>query len=1198
MLALGLSLLLFVFWTLVGQAVFAALKLRLGVLRSWLLAPGVGLSVVVVALMIFNQAGWPIGKFARPLTGLLGGAALGVFCWRRPLMPWRQFAPFLAAIVFALGWAGWPAGVLGFHWLSYVNDDFVNYCLAADRFRDCGFFDLPKMADLIGRDYSQYYWFMHVVALIRFGSEHLLAWTAADTGRRAIEIFMPVIMALGLVQLSATAGLVLQKGRWRRRACLAAVLLSFSPLFMLGSLYQLIAQVGGLGLMMTVLALLTVGLPSRTNRRRILPLAFVLALTASALCVYYPEVSPFPGLALLVFVGVELLQTRRFPAARLALVAYAALLIFVLLRYNVIAYIYTLAVQFASGTRVVDLSLSLFPYFLIPTGLANLFGLLPIAYLVAEPYGSFTILTAVLLLLAAIGVMTREILRPAAFACLLFVQLLLAFRLFAAGSDFGLYKIAMFMQPGLMAALACLLLKLPRPRLAIPLAVVLLFIGCLTAGRIYTVSSLGLKSGGLTEMQLASKLLDQPLPATGPGEHWLSSVDNVAAAKLAAILYRGTDIKFLSKDFFWTVVFLHEDTPGLAWYPHPENFRLSHELLRERDRSLYGEHFLFHSQFSMLRPQAGVTAFLTLPPELSLFNKLHPRGSAPLQLFRKQTVAETQNLLVFVHSSRGHHYFLGDRQVISFFQQEQDTLAKTGDFNGIGRFLLLRVEKPTDPLYLRFSGTKTVLGRDNTAWSKVAAVEGATTTPLRLVGNGAVNRIVGPLRPVWVDGAAYIALDFHQTPIAFPFKRYGLQALYNTYISIDYRRLIGFGRDISALSPDEYVALERPRRVASFPRDLTSATGLEFSGIFEDGWVSPEAEFTLGEAQPGDVVRLKGYIPQLPGQTADAAWSVSVNGGAPTRLDAGIGSFDWLFPVAQPAKMTRISLRFTSASALPAGDDRPVGAKLDLIEVAPPPSPRYDFATVGATRLTTQGIDQDGWAQTAAHIALPASVEPARLEVVLEYPGWAGAAPTEIQLALDDAPATARPLKPGPNLFTLELPVSATPRTLNLQASRAFTLPAPDGRSRSYRLVSLEQIPAPAPEPLRATHVDLTAAPAAPSLTSGIDADGWAQASTNITVPAATNSARLDLIVEYPGWAGAPEAGLRLTLEGNPEVLHPLKPGRNTLSVSLAPSLRARRLHLEATQTFRLPAPDGRERAFRALSLDLVPDPNPAKPEP
>ena len=74
------------------------------------------------------------------------------------------------------------------------------------------------MADLAGRDYSQYYWFMHVGALIRFGSEHLLAWTAADTGRRAIEIFMPVIMALGLVQLSATAGLVLQKGRWRRRA--------------------------------------------------------------------------------------------------------------------------------------------------------------------------------------------------------------------------------------------------------------------------------------------------------------------------------------------------------------------------------------------------------------------------------------------------------------------------------------------------------------------------------------------------------------------------------------------------------------------------------------------------------------------------------------------------------------------------------------------------------------------------------------------------------------------------------------------------------------------------------------------------------------------------------------------------------------------------------------------------------------------
>ena len=1191
MLALGLSFLLFLFWVLVGQAVLAALKLRLGVLRSWLLAPGVGLAVVALLLMVGNQAGWPIGRFARPLTLLLAVAALGVLFWRRPLLPGRQIAPFLGAAVFSLIWTGWPGWILGFNWLSYVNDDFVNYCLAADRFKDFGFFAVPTMADLAGRDYSQYYWFMHVGALMRFGSEHQLAWVAAVTGLRPIGIFMPVILSLGLVQIAATAGLVLQKGRWRRRAALAALLLSFSPLFMLGSLYQLIAQVGGLSLMMTVLALCTVGLPRGFGRGRILPFAVVLALTGSALCVYYPEVSPFPPLALILFVIAEYLQTRRIPLTRLMLVAYAAILVIAILRYNLVAYLYVLAVQFNSGTRIVDLSLSLFPYFLIPTGISNLFGLLPLAYLASEPYGSLTILAGSLLLLATIAVMARELVKPAAFACLLLVQMLLACRLFYSGNDFGLYKIAMFMQPGLMAALACVLLKLPWRRLTITATVVLLFLGCWRAGTTYTEYSLGKKSGGLNEVKLASDLLAKPLPKAGPADRWMSSVDNVAAAKLAAILYRGTNLVFISKDFFWASVFLQENSPGISWYPHPELFRLSNELLAERDQLLYSRHVLFGSEFYMLRPTGPATDYLTLPPELSLFNKLHPRGSAPLQLFLKRPVAETQNLLVFVHSSRGNHYFLGDRQVISFFQQEQDTMAKTGDFNGIGRFLLLRVEKPTDSFYLRFAGTKTLLGRDNTAWSKAAAVLGATTTPLHLVGNGAVNRIVGPLRPVWVDGAAYVALDFHQVPIAFPFKRHGLQALYDTYISIDYRRLIGFGRDISALSPDEYSALARPRRIASFPQDLAAATGLEFSGIYEDGWVSPEAEFALGEAQPGDMVRLRGYIPQLPGQSGVAAWSVSVNDGAPTRLDARIGPFDWLLPVAHPSKTTRISLRFLSASTLPEGDDRPVGAKLDLIEIAPPPALHFDFATAGATRLAAQGIDQDGWTQAVANLILPGSTGPARVELVLEYPGWAGTAPTDIQISLDGVPATVRSLKPGQNVLTLDLPASAEPRTLNLNASRTFALPAPDGRARSYRLVSFQQLPASVSGPLVATHVDLTVTPANPSLTSGIDADGWAQATATIEVPAATNSARLDLVVEYPGWSDAPEAGLRLALEGGPEILHTLKPGRNTFSVPLSPSLRARHLRLESTRTFRLPAPDNRERAFRALSLDLVPVP-------
>jgi hypothetical protein len=622
---------------------------------------------------------------------------------------------------------------------------------------------------------------------------------------------------------------------------------------------------------------------------------------------------------------------------------------------------------------------------------------------------------------------------------------------------------------------------------------------------------------------------------------------------------------------------LNEDSPILSWYPHPEYFRIAHERLQERNQIMFAEHSLFGSQFAILRPQSGITAFLTLPPELSLFNKLHPLGSAPRQLFVKQPFEETHNLLVFVHSSRGNHYFLGNRQVISFFQQEEDSMAGTGDFNGIGRFLLLRVENPTDTIYLRFSGTKTVMRRNNTGWSNAAVVLGATTTPLHFVGNGAVNRIVGPLRPVWVDGAAYIALDFQQKPVSFPYERTGLQALYNTDIAVDFRRLIGFGRDISALSPAEYMALERPRRAASFPRDLTSATGLEFSGIFEDGWVSPEADFTFGQAQPGDLLRIKGYFPQLPGQNVNGVWSVSVNGGEPIRLDAQIGPFDWLVPVAQPAKTTRVSLRFPTISTLPGGDDRPVGAKLELIEVAPPPSQRYDFATVGATRLAAQGIDQDGWCTKTASFVLPAQSEAGTLAMRFEYPGWGGNGQL-LRVRIDGKLVHTQNLTPGITEVSLALAASSAPQTVELLSKEEFPLPSSDGRRRTERLLTVELQPArSSPEA------------AAKPVTTGIDPDGWIEPQATVIVPAQAKPAELLLRIEYPGWSSQPQAAVRVGLTGLGATAHTLKPGENQIRVRLPDATMDQTVQIEGDNSFALPAPDGRRRIGRLLGIEVRP---------
>ncbi len=460
--ALALSFAFLLFLAFTGRATLALCGWRGGILRAWLLAPAAGLAVVVLALMVFNQGGLPIGSFAWPLTLGLAVLSATIFWWRKPAVPWRALAPFVAIAFFSLLWTGWPMLRFGFGWLSYVNDDYVNYCLAAERFRDFSFWRVPTTEELTGTDIAQYYWFMHVPGLMRFGAEITLAWISALTGVKSLGIFMPVIVGLGMIQLCSTAALVLHHGRWRRRAAFAMALLAVSPLFMLGTLYQLIAQVGGLGLLLAATAILTTRLPAR--RLRLAPHILALSIVGAALAVFYPEVTAFAVLTTVIVSAIDAMRRRAFPATRVTLVVYGIIGVIVLLRYNILEYVFTIILQMGSGFRSVDLSLSLFPYFMIPTGLANLFGLMPLAINFAEPFTSLTIVAGLLTLVTALAFAARDLRRGAPMAVLLIVQFLLALKLMRSGNDFGLYKIAMFMQPALAAALACALLKLPRPR--------------------------------------------------------------------------------------------------------------------------------------------------------------------------------------------------------------------------------------------------------------------------------------------------------------------------------------------------------------------------------------------------------------------------------------------------------------------------------------------------------------------------------------------------------------------------------------------------------------------------------------------------------------------------------------------------------------------------------------------------------------
>ena len=135
-----------------------------------------------------------------------------------------------------------------------------------------------------------------------------------------------------------------------------------------------------------------------------------------------PETTPFTVVTFLGFQAVSLFRRRVTPAVVTALTAYTLLGVVLLLRHNLISYVSVLVMQLTSALHSANLLLSLFPYFLLPTGFSNLFGWMPIAKDFPEPVVSLSIFAGMALSVVLIWRTVREAWRVNAAAILLLVQ--------------------------------------------------------------------------------------------------------------------------------------------------------------------------------------------------------------------------------------------------------------------------------------------------------------------------------------------------------------------------------------------------------------------------------------------------------------------------------------------------------------------------------------------------------------------------------------------------------------------------------------------------------------------------------------------------------------------------------------------------------------------------------------------------------
>jgi hypothetical protein len=911
---------IFLFLALLGFAIISVFNPRLRVLQGILVSPAMGIAATILPVFFINRYGIPVKDFGLILVISLAFMAILVLAIKRPLFSLKRLWPVMGILVGALLLSGWPMFSYGFDWVSFANDDMANYCLAAQRFLNHGFFEKPNLSDLqLGKDYSQVYWFMHVAGGARSGSELMLASTWAVSGLNAHQIFMPVILALHLALIAGTGALVAGFGHSRRMPLIAMVLLAVSPLTTLGVLSQLIGQVGGLALLVAAVTLMYRPLVN-TQWKNVCKASLLAGLILAALFVWYPEVLPFLGLGGVVYLGLQIQYRGWKIAPRIFLPAFlvGGLILVVLNQYAITALLFMLAQ--GTGLHARDWVNILFPFYLVPSGLPTFLGVIPIGKNILEPFLSLSIgLGMVFFYYLGRYVLPSQIRQARVAASIFLIMVGMGLLLFFQNDSFGLYKLAMFSQPFLMAVMAIQLDKIKWP-LYLKKVLILVLLLMVFNQSVYVKFSEGENYGGFVEIPHASRLkinqqfhdLIQEIKSQNSMSTLVLGSSHIVLAKFQALYTNGMQTIFPSRDFFENIFpqSLYLEDKKIAQMA--SNFSIKKKSENE---------FKINSNHSSRKKNFCISGF-----GYDIFDFYWGKADENEGSNFSYGPIFGDNRLQFIHSKNGQHYYLGKKEKISFFQLEKDPLFPGRVFSALGQNLLFKVFNPSEMPRAVVELTSTVLKQFDSELPR-PKIE---NTRLNFVGRGSGRIFSDPIEPMKLEDSFYISVDIGRDGRPFPNTRSGLMALYGQNIPLDPRWPTTFGRDISLMSEQQYQAIQAPTHVQNFPVDLANKN-LAYSGIYEDGWVSENAFFELSAQASSTKLVVKGMVPQIKDVAFSTQLTIFVDGQKIRTQKLGLGDFNIQVPIADLKPRQRVEISFSNTQRLPGDDGRITAGKINFI---------------------------------------------------------------------------------------------------------------------------------------------------------------------------------------------------------------------------------------------------------------------------
>lgn len=925
MTALLVTLGAFAFWGLTGLGSLALLRADMASLRIVSTAPALGMCITVLLLFVCSEAGLTIASCAVPIGLALLLGSITALSLRRP----RIHAGALAVAAICVGLLpllAWPMFSLGFRWLANGNEDMTNYVLSA---QDLLHHSLLASIDFRGltqgRNYATVLTGMHLAGS-RPGSDLLLAFISQVIGRPAYQAFMPTILAFNLCGASAVGALALQASRRWWAAIVAAGLLLISPLASYGVLQQLLGQVLGLGLGAALCALLMrpeLHGGDGPRAREVIP----IALLAGGLLLGYPELIPEVGLAYLAYVAVLAVSGRIKVSAVARLWLPTVAIVVIVFNSYFFTELHFLILQSRHGLTPASYP-PLFGYVLVPSALPSVFGMQVAPPDPNAPYLDATIVLAMVGILGALLASLAGARRGGGAALVLLAQAVLGVLIVIKNSDFGIFKLMMYVQPFIAALIAVQFANARRLAVAGIGAVVLalLIVAQLSSQRVYVRASRDpVDVPNLSATDVIPAFHAAATRATGP---IVSVTENPVLIKLEAASGEGHGVYFQSRNVFLKLVREYAQVTGGGRRARAERYievgpwkTQSFRLLDSK-----GTRDSFEEDTPASLSLSAGNCELVLPSGNEVpFNRLSLSSTPALV---KMGCAAPHNLLAFTSSNLGESFYLPQiRKHVSFFQLQADPFFP-GTMVGFGRYAMFRVLGPSSGERLEMSLTTTLI-HDGVNQLPAAVVVGASRVPLPLEGRGSARVYSPPLTPQMIDGAPYLLLDMGSEARLAPSVHHGLQGLYGRRVPTDPRLLTSYLRDVSLISAAQYAHLHPPSALSSFPTSLND-NQLEYSGIYEDGWVAEHSFVRLAGGPSAELV-VHAQVPAGAGKHLE----VLLDGHVVDSHAISPGPLNERVPVPASTALRRVELRFAATITLKAPDLRPAAALLSYLGFMP-----------------------------------------------------------------------------------------------------------------------------------------------------------------------------------------------------------------------------------------------------------------------